>query len=130
MQGRVCDTFQVSKEGGVHLLASPQLPPKSLCQGGLALCSQFQTVGQDPVISWSQQKPGDSAEAGGQWGGGRGNNGRGGEGGRGGLGGRKRGNGEEGIWGRDWYGGSGGCGGQCGCGWWCLEGSAGVGTGT
>lgn len=33
------DTFQVSKEGGVHLLAGPQLPPKSLCQGSLALRS-------------------------------------------------------------------------------------------
>ncbi len=43
-QGWMCPTFQVSKEGGVHLLGGPQLPPKSFCQGSLALCSQTQTV--------------------------------------------------------------------------------------
>ena len=31
-------TFQVNKEGKIHLLAGPKLPAKSLCQGGLTLC--------------------------------------------------------------------------------------------
>ncbi len=74
----MCDTFQVSKEGGVHLLASPQLPPKSLCQGSLALCSQTQTVKSvaRPGQLMESTKTRDSVKGGGGGGGGgRGDNG-------------------------------------------------------